>query len=233
MNWLQRLLRKPSPLSAEQGASLAAYRRLSPRNSDMLLAMQRLVVVDVESTGLNVFSDKLISIGAVSVEAHTIRLNQSFETVLQQSSSSSVDNILVHGIGGTAQVTGKNPADALLEFLSYVGNAPLVAYHAGFDRAMIDRATLSFLGMTLKNSWIDLALVAPALFPQSANGRRTLDDWTALFNIENPNRHNAVADACATAQLLLVLLAQAEQQGIRHLRELIQLEKEQRWLEHS
>lgn len=230
MNWLRRLWRKPAPLSAEQVASLAACQRMLPCHSDALLATQRLVVVDVESTGLNVFSDKLIAIGAVSIEAHVIRLNQSFEIVLQQSSPSSVDNILIHGIGGTAQTTGKNPADALLEFLSYLGNAPLVAYHAGFDRSMIDRATRSFLGMTLQNTWIDLALVAPALFPQSAGGRHALDDWTGLFSIENPNRHNAVADACATAQLLLVLLAQAERQGLTRLQELIQLEKDQRWL---
>lgn len=230
MNWLQRLWRKPAPLSPKQAATLAAYHGLFPSNGDAALATQRLVVVDVESTGLDVFSDRLIAIGAVCVDAQTIRLDQSFETVLRQSSPSSADNILVHGIGGTEQVTGKNPADALLDFLSYAGNAPLVAYHAGFDRAMIDRATRSFLGMTLKNTWIDLALIAPAMFPQQAAGRRALDDWTALFHIENPNRHNAVADACATAQLLLVLLAQAEQQSIHQLQEWIQLEKAQHWL---
>jgi DNA polymerase-3 subunit epsilon len=233
MNWLQRLWRKPARLSPEQAAKLAAYHGLFPCKGDTPITEQCLVVVDVESTGLDIFRDKLISIGAISVEAQTIQLNQSFETVLQQNSPSSVDNILVHGIGGTEQVTGKNPADALLDFLSYAGNAPLVAYHAGFDRAMIDRATRSFLGMTLKNTWIDLALIAPALFPQKAAGRRALDDWTALFSIENSNRHNAVSDACATAQLLLVLLAQAERQGIRRLQDWTQLEKAQHWLARS
>ena len=87
--------------------------------------------------------------------------------------------------------------------------------------------------MTLQNTWIDLALVAPALFPESANGRRALDDWTALFHIENTHRHNAVADACATAQLLLVLMAQAGVQNIHQLHDLVQLEKDQRWLSHG
>ncbi len=233
MNWLAplaRLLHKAPPLSAEQSALLLAFQTLAPCPADTLLASQRFVVVDVESTGLNVFSDKLISIGAVGVEQQTVQLGQSFETMLRQDAPSSNDNILIHGIGGTAQATGQNPPDALLSFLAYLGNAPLVAYHASFDRTMINRATQSYLGITLQNTWVDLALVAPALFPESASGRRALDDWTALFHIENPNRHNAVADACATAQLLLVVLAQAGAQGIPQLHELVRLEKDQRWL---
>ncbi len=230
MNWLPRLLRKVPPLSAGQSALLRAFQRLVPCPADTRLASQRFVVVDVESTGLNVFSDKLISIGAVGVAEQVVQLGQSFEAVLRQDAPSSNDNILIHGIGGTAQATGQNPADALLSFLAYLDNAPLVAYHASFDRAIINRATQSYLGMTLQNTWIDLALVAPALFPESANGRRALDDWTALFHIENANRHNAVADACATAQLLLVVMAQAGVQNIHQLHDLVQLEKDQRWL---
>lgn len=233
MNWLVpllRLLRKAPQLSEAQTAALLTYQQLTPCATDAALASQRFVVVDVESTGLDVFSDRLIAIGAIDVEARAVHIGQSFETVLRQDAPSSNDNILVHGIGGTAQATGQNPADALLAFMAYLGNAPLVAYHASFDQAMINRATQLYLGMTLQNTWIDLALVAPALFPQSARGRHALDDWTALFHIENPSRHNAVADACATAQLLLVALAQASTQGIQHLRELVQLEKDQRWL---
>ncbi len=207
MSWLMQRLRKAPPL-----------------------AVQRFVVVDVESTGLDSFSDKLISIGAVDVEGQAIQLGQSFETVLRQETPSSSSNILIHGIGGTAQTAGRNPSDALLAFLSYLGNAPLVAYPAHFDRTMINRATQSYLGMTAQNTWIDLALVTPALFPNAASGHHTLDDWSALFHIENPQRHHAVADAFATAQLLLVVLAQASAQGLRQVHDLRQLEKNQRWL---
>jgi DNA polymerase III epsilon subunit-like protein len=44
------------------------------------------------------------------------------------------------------------------------------------------------------------------------------------------NRHNAVADACATAQLLLIMLARAQARRLRSSADLRALEEEQRWL---
>lgn len=230
MNWLTRLINRSPPLTAEQESLLDAYGALAACDEGAGLADQRFVVVDVESTGLNVFSDRLIAIGAVEVARGQLSLSDAFSVVLRQAAPSSVDNILVHGIGGTEQTTGMAPVDALLAFLRYLGNAPLVAYHADFDRSMIHRATREYLGIRLNNPWIDLAQIAPALYPAHAAKHHALDYWTALFGIENLNRHNALADACATAQLLLVLLARAREQGLTRLAQLKRLEKDHRWL---
>ncbi len=230
MSWLARLFGKSSQLSIVQQTSLDAFQALPDCNVNTLLGMQRFVVVDVETTGLNLFSDRLIAIGAVTVTGGLLQVGQGFEVVLQQDSPSSAENILIHGIDGTTQTTGKNPVEALLKFLAFLGNSSLVAYHASFDRTMIDRATKKHLGMTIGNPWIDLAFVAPALYPEHAADHHALDDWTTAFSIVNPHRHNAAADACATAQLLLVLLARAHDNGVIQLRDLLQMEKDQRWL---
>ena len=230
MSWLARLLGTSPQLSGEQQAALQAYRALADSDAGASPAAQRFVVVDVETTGLNLSSDRLIAIGAVTVAGGVLNLGQGFEAVLRQDEASSVENILVHGIDGTTQTTGQTPAEGLLAFLAFIGNAPLVAYHAAFDRTMMDRATLQYLGMTLGNPWIDLAYIAPALYPHRAASCRALDDWTAAFHIENPQRHHAVADAYATAQLLLVLLARAQGSKATYLKDLLQLEKDQRWL---
>lgn len=230
MNWFARLFATSPPLSETQRALLEAYRALAACDTQTSLDAQRFVVVDVESTGLDVFSDRLIAIGAVEVVNERVRLARGFEVIVRQAAPSSTDNILVHGIGGSEQTGGMAPADALLQFLQYLGNAPLVAYHADFDRAMIGRAMRSFLGASLGNPWIDLAVIAPGLYPEHAARYRALDDWTDHFGIENLNRHNAVADACATAQLLLVLLARARAKHLTTLRDLLRLEKDQRWL---
>jgi DNA polymerase-3 subunit epsilon len=230
MNWLARWLGNAPALSAAQTSALQAYRALPPADGDTPHEAQRLVVVDVESTGLNLHLDRLIAIGALEVSGGVALVGQGFEVVLQQAAPSSVDNILIHGIDGATQTAGTAPADALLEFLAYAGNAPLVAYHAEFDRTMINRAAREYLGSSVANRWIDLAWLAPALYPELAAGRRALDDWTEAFGIDNSQRHNAVADACATAQLFLVLLARARNQGATRVRDLLQLEKDQRWL---
>lgn len=230
MSWLARLFGASPRLSDEQHAALEAYRALADGDRGAPLATQRFVVVDVETTGLNMSIDQLIAIGAVTVDSGVLRFGQGFDAVLRQERASSVDNILVHGIDGTTQTTGQTPAAGLLAFLAFVGNSPLVAFHAAFDRTMIDRATRQYLGVTIGNPWIDLARIAPALYPHLAANCRALDDWTAAFKIENPQRHNAVADACATAQLLLVLLSRAQGSGVTRLSDLLQLEKNQRWL---
>ncbi len=49
----------------------------------------------------------------------------------------------------------------------------------------------------------------PALWPELMRSHRALDDWLLRFSIRNDDRHNAVADALATAELLLVAIAQA------------------------
>jgi DNA polymerase-3 subunit epsilon len=230
MSWLERLFGGSPRLPITQQALLDRFHALPRCDPGKLLSACRFVVVDVETTGLNLVNDRLIAIGAVTVTNGLLELGRGFEVVLQQNKPSSVENILIHGIGGTEQISGRDPVDALLQFLRFAGNSPLVAYHAEFDRTMIARATKTFLGMIIDNPWIDLALVAPALYPEMATNRRALDHWTAGFNIENPNRHNAVADALATAQLLLPMLARAHANGANRLCDLMQMEKDQRWL---
>ncbi|HYP67100.1 MAG TPA: 3'-5' exonuclease [Thiobacillaceae bacterium] len=193
------------PLTPAQTQRLGRWRALPSPDLREPLVTSRCVVVDVETSGLNPARDRLIAIGAVAVDGGQISLTDTFEVILQQSSPSSHANILVHGIGGTAQVAGTEPAQALLDFLDFVGAAPLVAFHASFDETSIRRAMQQHLGADLNRPWLDLAYLAPAFHAELAQRLKSLDDWTAHFNIGNFARHGALADAYATAQLLLIL----------------------------
>ena len=230
MNWLARLLRRAPVLDAGHIAALDAYRSREKPDRHSPLAGQRLVVVDVEASGLDPNSDRLISIGAIAVRGGLACLDDSFETVLRQDEASDDRNILVHGIGGSAQLQGRDPASGLIDFLGFAGRAPLVAFHADFDRILIERTAAAALRMKPDNAWLDLALLAPALFPDYERTARTLDDWLHLFGIQNHDRHDALADALATAQLLLVVLAAAGRQGLATWADLARLQKDRRWL---
>jgi DNA polymerase III subunit epsilon len=230
VNWLAWLRRGKPALSAAQGAALRRWRELPEPGSDASLARERAVVVDVESSGLDPLRDRLISVGAVGVRAGLARHDDAFEVVLRQEKASADANIVVHGIGGAAQLAGREPVDGLLDFLAFAGKAPLVAFHADFDRVLIERASAAALGMKPANRWLDLALLAPALYPDQPESSRALDDWLRRFGIENYERHNALADALATAQLLLVALAEAGRQGVTTWARLARLQEGQRWL---
>ncbi len=205
MSWLTRLLGEKPSLTPEQDQRLAAWRDRPPSDGNAPFAASRYVVVDVETSGLNLAKDRLIAIGAVAVRDGRIDLADSLEIVLRQRKISGRDNILIHGIGGTAQAEGVPPAEALLAFLEYLGKSPLIAFHVAFDKTMIDRALKRFLGLKFNHPWADLAYLAPALYPELARSHRSLDHWMAYFGIGNYARHSALADALSTAELMLAL----------------------------
>ncbi len=217
-------------LSAAHQQRFAEWQALIPPQLDKPFSESRCVVVDVETTGLNLMQDRLISIGAVAVVNGKIVLGDSFYVVLQQQSASDKDNILIHGIGDAEQLQGELPADALLTFLEYLGKDPLAAFHVTFDETMIKHALREYLGFNFKHPWVDLAYVMPGLNPPLAKKYRALDDWIGHFNICIDARHNALADALVTAQLLQVAYSQGVRKDIVSMSELSNLEKNQRWV---
>jgi len=231
MSWLRRTLRRTPQLSAAQLQTLAEWQALPATDLRRPLDAARLVVVDVESSGLDAHRDRLISIGALAVNHGVIELAQSFEVVLRQTAPSAIDNILVHGIGGTEQCSGTDPVTALLSFLRFAGTDPLFAFHADFDRVMLGRALDATVGTDLRQPWLDLASLAPALLGRRAPRAKNLDDWLTALGIHNYARHNAVADALSTAQLLLVVLGACAGEQVKTLADLIETERAQHWLE--
>ncbi|MBI5938687.1 MAG: 3'-5' exonuclease [Betaproteobacteria bacterium] len=227
--WL-RPWRRDLTLAPEAAARLAAWQALGKADLALPIEQGRYVVVDVESTGLNMRRDRLIAIGAVAVHDGRIRLADSFEIVLRQAEVSGKGNILIHGIGGERQREGVEPAEALLRFLDYLGASPLVAFHVAFDETMIRRACKECLGFEFRRPWLDLAYVMPGLLPELARKHRSLDDWLRHFGITNTARHNALADALATGQLFLAALPLARAQGATQYSALQGLEKAQLWL---
>lgn len=190
----------------------------------------RWVVVDVESSGLDAGRDALIAVGALAVVDGAIDLADSFEVVLRQEAPSSVENIEVHGIGGTEQTEGAAPQAALAAFLEFVGKDPLVAFHAPFDAIMLKRALDRHLGLSFKRHWLDLADVAPLAWPKYASRLEGLDAWLEQFAIPVAFRHRAIADCLATAQLMLMVLEEAPVIDAPTAGRLLGLSGANRWL---
>jgi len=204
--------------------------RLLGRPAQVPLRGARWVVVDCETSGLDTTHDRLLAVGAVAVRGGRIDLGESFSAVLRQEHASDPANILIHGISGEVQLAGRPAGDVLREFSAFLADGLPVAYHAPFDDAVLRRAMATQPGLQAPRHWLDLARLAPALYPGPDRARRALDDWLAEFGIGCPQRHDALADAFATAQLMLVLLAEAERQGATTVDRLRRLEHSDRWL---
>ena len=178
------------------------------------LREQRWVVLDLETTGLNLNKDRVLSIGAVVIEDGAIDFSQQFERTLQCRELKLSPSVLIHGLGPNAIAAGSEPAEALLELLEFIGNSPVLAFHAPFDQHMLGRAVKEHLGHKLQQVFLDVADIAPLVCPQAQIREAGLDEWIEWFRLEVFERHNASADALATVELALILFSRARGQQI-------------------
>lgn len=183
---------------------------------------QRWVVVDLETSGLNLNRDLVLSIGAVVIEDGAIDMAQQFERTLHRSQQKLSPSVLIHGLGPSAIAAGSDPCEALLDFMDFVGDSPLLAFHAPFDQHMLGRALKDSLGYRLQHPFFDVADIAPLLCPQANIREAGLDEWINHFRLQVGERHHASADALATAELALILFSRARQQQINSPLELQQ-----------
>lgn len=184
------------------------------------LQHQRFVVVDLETSGLNTLKDKILSIGAVTIADGGIALGDQFGCTLRRANHAVSESVLIHQIPPSEVAAGMRPAKALLDFMEYVGGSPLVAFHASFDQRMLIRELDDAFSYHLRHKFFDVAEIAPMLYPEHSMRNPGLDDWVDFFGLQVLQRHNASADAMVTAELMLILLKRAEQQGINDLGEL-------------
>lgn len=219
------------PRPAVAPALAARARALAPGAVRDASLDDRWVVVDVETGGLDPRVDPLLAIGAVSIANDAIAVAPACEVRLRQREATGSDNILVHGITTGQQLTGVEPTEALLEWLEFAGDSPRIAYHAEFDRLALERAGRDALGVRDRGAWLDLAVLAPLLMPEGPGFNQPLDDWLAHFGIPVYQRHGALADAYATAQLWLALLPPMRARGLSRVTHLMRLCRQVRWLD--
>ena len=173
---------RPTPLAFELQQRLQGLPGPQPL-AGCSLREQRWVVLYLETSGLNLNKDQVLSIGAVVIEDGAVDFSQQFERTLLREQPRLGASVLIHGLGPEAIAAGQVPADALLDFMTFVGDSPLLAFHAPFDEHMLGRALKDSLGYTLQHLFIDVAELAPMLCPDALLRAAGLDDWTAHFGL--------------------------------------------------
>lgn len=189
-------------------------------SGEQLLSECRLIVLDLETTGLNANKDEVIAIGAVAISGGAIPLSDQFDLILKRPELDISETVLIHGIGPEALTHGHETEEALRFLLEWMNGDPILAYNSAFDQKFLERSLKAELGYTRHHTWLDVAELLPTLFPDSPTGGKSLDHWADFFGLEISARHHAASDAMVTAELTLIALKKAQNTGVKTLNEL-------------
>ena len=166
------------------------------------------VCFDVETTGLDLKKDDIISIAAVKIEGNRIVLSERFERFIRVDREVGEASIKVHQIRGCDLADGCGMDEVLEDFLAFVGNWTLVGYYLEFDVAMINKYLKPKLGIVLPNRQIEVsALYYDFKIGRIPQGNVDLRFDTIMRELDLPlmSKHNALNDALMTAMMFLKL----------------------------
>jgi DNA polymerase-3 subunit epsilon len=185
----------------------------------------RFAVVDTETSGLDPRLDRIVTIGAVAVQAGEIVIEDRFASLVRVDDPGAVT---VHGVTPADSRHGVDERDALEAFLAYVGDGVIVGHHIGHDIATFDAAYERHWGLRLLNRSLDtmdlaLWLERDGAFAGQVPFREfTLDALCERFGVIPHDRHTASGDAFITALVLLRLLTLAARAGRARLCDITQ-----------
>lgn len=165
----------------------------------------REVALDTETTGLDPDTgDRIVEIACVELINHQPTENY-FHKYINPMRDMPEEAARIHGLTGEF-LADKPLFDEIVEdFLTFVGDAPLVAHNAGFDMKFIN-AELKRCGRPAI-PWeraVDTLKIAQERFP---GARNSLDALCQRFGIDNTQRtlHGALLDTRLLAEVYLEL----------------------------
>ncbi len=169
--------------------------------------MAREIVLDTETTGLDVFGGhRLIELACVELD-DLVPTGRSFHRYIDPEREIDFEAERVHGLS-SAFLAGKPKfadIDVVEAFLEFVGDAAIIAHNAAFDRAFVN-AELERVGRVGfgEARWIDTLSLAQQRFPGMYN---SLDALCKRFRIPLTERdkHGALIDAKLLANVYLEL----------------------------
>jgi len=184
---------------------------------DVRISDNTIVVLDAETTGLDIETDRLLSLATVEICHDEIQINSMREWLIYQPNAKWNKAVEVHGILPSETAQGRPESEVLREVLPLFKNHLIVGHHIAFDAAMLNRAAKRHLDIELKNRVIDTAQLA---MQELSAFRRTgypnqrppsLDEVCVQLGVETMDRHTAYGDAFTTAEVFLVLCARMRQ----------------------
>lgn len=180
---------------------------------DMPLSELPVLVLDTETTGLNVRTDRIVSIGAVRVHGSRVFHNANMDRLVNPGLAIPARSTAIHGITNS-MVAGAPPfGDVIGELQGMIKNTVIVGHNIRFDLAMLRREAERAGVAWHPPPSLDTGLLVIALEPNTES--LNLEAVATRFGVEIQGRHTALGDCLVTAEVFVRMIPRLHDLGIR------------------
>jgi len=190
---------------------------LADGRDDPSLEEAEFVVFDLETTGLSPARDRICELGAVRVRG--LEVVDSFQSLVNPGIALPEPVARLTGLRRDELACAPPAAAVVRRFLSFAGDALLVAHNAQFDQRFLEQHLLALYGRRLSEPPLCTAALARRLL-EGRLRRVGLASLANFFGVATAPCHRALPDAEATAQVLVRLIGLSQELGARRVSEL-------------
>ena len=183
------------------------------------LGDQRFAVIDIETSGLEPSSNKILQIAVVTCDAKGTVLDE-WSTYVKPPHwpLARVGPRTVHGITRRTLKGAPDAATALRELAAHLAGTVVTAHNAQFDLGFV-RHHAARCGVELPETPVVCTLTVSRSLDSEARASHRLADVCRRYGVPLERAHDALADARATAGILPHLIEAA---GISSMSELLE-----------
>ncbi len=188
------------------------------------LKAAKFYAIDVETTGLDLDKDEIISFACVPIIDLKILVRDTFYTLIKPKSYN-YKAMRYHGISKDNLMDApgfEEVSDRILKALDGI----LVGHSVEFDFSFL-KTNFKSLGVRFKRDLIDIAMVERwlRLKRKTEEDNFGLDGMIATYGMEQHYRHNAAADAFFAAQIFQIQMREMMSLGIDSAEKVIRAAK--------
>jgi DNA polymerase III subunit epsilon len=177
--------------------------------NDLSMLPRQFVVLDLETTGLDPAKHEIIEFGAIRANRDSDK-HDAFQALVRPKRKIPRRITEITGITqAMVDVEGRDVAEVLAEFITFIQDLPLVTFNASFDMGFLRHAA-NRQGIEIGNRYTCALKMARKAWPDLPS--YCLADLAKMGQVSDEDTHRAVGD-CKRA--LIIFIAAASQRGKR------------------
>src|SRR5690606_11185258 len=175
-----------------------------PVTAETPLAALSAVVLDCETTGLEVGRARIVSLGAVRLQGARLYAQANLDYLVRPGIPIPASATAIHGIGNALVGNAPTIGELLPQLTELVGKGAIVGHNIGYDLTVLaNEATRSGVAWQAPPA-LDTALLMAVLEPDMTS--LSLEDVAERLAVDLRGRHTALGDALMAAEIFLRLL---------------------------